>query len=272
LHDTSFNMGGVLVRLMHLKDWLASEEVQRIRRMSWKDILEKEFNRNPIRPIKYSPTAFYAPNDGVVLHTKVVKSDEEYINVKGRKLTVQDLLQDKKYNEESLVIGIFLTVYDMHYSRMPTDAIIRCTWKEVEGISSGMFNLERLIIGKGTIDVNLEDYLFSNERWVFECANLRHDFKYYIVQVADVDVNIILPYIKDKWTFKRQGETFSFVTYGSHTEIIIPIKYAPKLLIPQDDIYHVSTSDVLVEFGGKEGAQAQSVRNKDKKSSKSCNS
>jgi phosphatidylserine decarboxylase len=235
--------------MLKLKDWISSEEVQNIRKMSWKDILEKEFNRNPIRPIHYRSNVLYSPNDGVILHSKIVKPDDEYLNIKGRKLTLRQILQDPKYSEESLAIGIFLTVYDMHYSKMPTDGLIKCLWKEVEGVSSGMFNLEKLITRKGEIDSNLEEYLFTNERWIFEIQNIRHGFKYYIVQIADTDVNIILPYIKNKWTYKMQGETFSFVTYGSHTEIIIPVKYNPVYLVPRDDVYHVTTSDKLVEFG-----------------------
>jgi len=235
--------------MLKLKDWLSSDEVQHIRNLSWKDILEKEFNRNPIRPIFYSPNLLYSPNDGIVLHSKIVKPKDEYLNIKGRKLTVQDLLQDPNYSEDSLAIGVFLTVYDMHYSKMPTDGLIKCKWLEMEGISSGMYSLERLIVQQGKIDENLEDYLFSNERWIFEIQNIRNGLKYYIVQVADPDVNIILPYIKDKWNYKMQGETFSFVTYGSHAEVIVPIKYKPKLLVPQDDFYHVSTSDSIVQFG-----------------------
>jgi len=233
---------------MKLKDWLTSSEVQRIRSLSWKEIFEKEFNRNPILPVSYSPAKFYSPNDGVILHAKVVKPDAEYLNIKGKKFTLRDLLQDKDYNEESLAIGIFLTIYDVHYSKMPTDALIKSAWKEVEDLSSGMFNLEKLITQQETIDENLEDYLLTNERWIFHCQNIRSGIQYHIVQVADTDVNIILPYIKDKLTLKMQGQTFSFVTYGSHTEVIIPIKYKPKLLVPQDAIYHVTTSDAIVEF------------------------
>ena len=235
--------------MLKLKDWLSSDEVQHIRSLSWKDILEKEFNRNPIRPVFYSPNILYSPNDGILLHSKIVKPVDEYLNIKGRKLTVQDLLQDPNYKEESLAIGIFLTVYDMHYSKMPSDGLIKSKWLEMEGISSGMFPLEKLIIQSGKIDTNLEDYLFTNERWIFEVQNIRNELKYYIVQVADPDVNIILPYIKDKWNYKMQGETFSFVTYGSHTEIIIPTKYHPTFLLPKDDIYHISTSDKIVRIG-----------------------
>ena len=235
--------------MLKLKDWLSSDEVQHIRSLSWKDILEKEFNRNPIRPVFYSPKILYSPNDGILLHSKIVKPSDEYLNIKGRKLTVQDLLQDSSYKEESLAIGIFLTVYDMHYSKMPSDGLIKCKWLEMEGISSGMFPLEKLIIQSGKIDTNLEDYLFTNERWIFEVQNIRNELKYYIVQVADPDVNIILPYIKDKWNYKMQGETFSFVTYGSHTEVIIPTKYHPTFLLPKDDIYHISTSDTIVRIG-----------------------
>ena len=98
------------------------------------------------------------------------------------------------YDRESLVIGIFMTFYDVHINRVPFPG--RLSWRELESIDT--YNYPMLAVEKGLVEEGLvrtrdAEYLHNNQRMLNRvCA---HDLglEYHILQVADFDVDRLAP-------------------------------------------------------------------------------
>src|SRR5271157_224625 len=108
-----------------VSEWLRRKDVQRVRASSVEEIVTERFFRDPMRPVHYDPTVFYSPADGFILYSMVVGPADRIVQVKGRDLTVRELLQDPTYSaKRSLVVGVFLSFYDVHWNRIPTDGFV----------------------------------------------------------------------------------------------------------------------------------------------------
>ena len=206
-----------------LKEWIETE-VSKVSKESMRWRSEEYFFRDPIRPIYSDSEYFFAPADGIILYSKVVKADDPILDIKGRSYSLQDAMRKEDYNKKSLVIGIFMTFYDVHVNRIPFSG--RVSYKELETI--GSHNLPMLEIEKSLVDlisVNTKNaqYLFNNQRMLntVYCIDLKQE--YYILQIADYDVNRILPFnLKQNQSF-AQNQRFSQIRYGSQVDLIIPL-------------------------------------------------
>jgi len=237
-----------------LQDWLRSPEVQRLRKLPLKELLEKEFNREPFNPIYSNCNIFYSPASGVILYAKEVELDRGIISIKGKELTIEELLKSKMPKGKYLVIGIFMTIYDVHINKMPTSGFINSQRIEplrIENIP--MIKLEQTICGgfdKLSDWSNYMEYLFYNERVINRIYNSDYNLTYYIVQIADMEVNVISQFYKNDM-FLPQGINFSQVRLGSQVDLIIPIKdNLDYINLVKDKIgYHIEAGeDVLIEI------------------------
>ncbi|MBU1658182.1 phosphatidylserine decarboxylase [bacterium] len=216
-----------------LSQWIETD-VSKVHGRSMKWLSEEHFFRDPNRALYSDSSYFFAPADGVILYCKVVKGDESILDIKGKAYSLQDAMRKEDYKKKSLVVGIFMTFYDVHINRIPYSG--RLSYKELETISS--HNLPMLDIEKNLIDalaVNTENaqYLFSNQRMlntVF-CMDLQQE--YYILQIADYDVDCITPFHLKQHKNFAQNQRFSQIRYGSQVDLIIPLSehfdYTPLL-------------------------------------------
>jgi len=118
-----------------LEDWL-SGEVAELLKMSVGELSNTFFFRDPIRPTYIDHEHFYSPADGTILYQKVVQPNEQVLEIKGIDYTIQDVMGDSEYNKPSLVIGIFMSFYDVHINRIPYGGVLK--YKHMEPI---IFNL-----------------------------------------------------------------------------------------------------------------------------------
>ena len=81
------------------------------------------FLRNPKRKIPYDEKAILAPADGYVVYCKKIKPGNDIISIKkdiSIKLDDLMLIDDKELqNQPGWHIGIFMTIFDVHYNRTP---------------------------------------------------------------------------------------------------------------------------------------------------------
>lgn len=214
---TSFNM-------LILKDWLASDEVKRIKNLPGAQKFMKEFFRDPNRPLHMRPDKFIAPADGVILYAHArVSPTESIVVVKGRKLTTRELLDDKSFDQDALVIGTYMTEYDVHVNRCPTAAYLteeHCTPYLFTHNFSMTLEQEDILSGKGSYQPDM-GYLFPNERTIvrFYAPQLR--CSYFVVQIAERDVDEIA-----NWGYEHQhqGERYGMVRFGSQVDLVIPLR------------------------------------------------
>jgi phosphatidylserine decarboxylase len=218
--------------MLPLAQWIKSPEVVRIKETNAGNRYGREFFRDPLRPVYIRPELFLAPADGVILYAHPrVKADESIVVVKGRKFTPRDLLDDKELAGEFLCIGIYMTEYDVHVNRCPTSGYLTEVHKTPYLFThnfSMMLEQEDLMHGKGSHPEDM-GYLFPNERCITRMYAPRIKTSYYMIQVAERDVDEIA-----NWGYEHQcqGERFGIVRFGSQVDLVIPLK-------PNEDRYEI---------------------------------
>ncbi len=216
-----------------LEDWL-NGEVKELSKMSVGELSNTFFFRDPIRPTYIDNEHFYSPADGTILYQKMVLPDEQVLEIKGIDYTIQDVMGDKNYNQPSLVIGIFMSFYDVHINRIPYSGVIKYNRLEpIESTNKPMLAVEKDILNK-VINPNNMDYLKYNERMLNKIYNSSLDYTYYIIQIADEDVNVIAPF-KQQEDLCTQNERFSLIRWGSQVDLVLPLddRFTFELLLKE---------------------------------------
>ena len=88
------------------------------------------------------------------------------IEIKGKNYTLREAMREPDYiAEESLVIGIFMTFYDVHVNRVPYPGVL--SHRELDSIYSfnrPMLAMENGLVDDLVIDHDVADYLYGNQR------------------------------------------------------------------------------------------------------------
>ncbi len=234
-----------------LEDWL-NGEVAELSKLPIGELSNTFFFRDPLRPTYIDSEHFYSPADGTILYQKLVMPGapccEGIIEIKGKNYTLQDVMGDKDYNKPSLVIGIFMSFYDVHINRIPYSGTIKYNRLEpIESTNKPMLAVEKDILNK-VINPNNMDYLKYNERVLNTVYNASLDYTYHIVQIADEDVNVIAPF-KQQGDLCTQNERFSLIRWGSQVDLVLPIdsRYQFELLL--EETMHVNAGlDKLIKI------------------------
>ena len=104
-------------------------------------------------------------------------------------------MRDPAYEAESLVIGIFMTFFDVHTNRIPYPGSISHTELEpVDTYNHPMLDVEKSILRDLRISQDSLDYLHHNQRMLNRIYSPHLGQEYYVLQIADYDVNCIVPY------------------------------------------------------------------------------
>ena len=234
-----------------LEDWL-NGEVAELSKLPVGELSNTFFFRDPLRPTYIDSEHFYSPADGTILYQKLVMPGapccEGIVEIKGKNYTLQDVMGDKDYNKPSLVIGIFMSFYDVHINRIPYSGTIKYNRLEpIESTNKPMLAVEKDILNK-VINPNNMDYLKYNERVLNTVYNASLDYTYHIVQIADEDVNVIAPF-KQQGDLCTQNERFSLIRWGSQGDLVLPLdkRYTFDLLL--DETMHINAGlDKLIKI------------------------
>jgi phosphatidylserine decarboxylase len=228
-------------------EWLATDVAGILDKpISW--LSDYHFFRDPSRPTYSDLAYFFSPADGVILYQRQVDPDECLVEVKGRTYSVQDALRDPQYDRRSVVVGIFMTFYDVHINRVPYPG--RLTWWEAHRIDTfnhPMLNVEKALLERLHVPPRPDEYLHHNQRVVNRFDSRQLGAPYYILQVADYDVDRVTPFRLQQRRSVKQGQRFSAIRYGSQTDLIIPVSADYGLRFVQSPGDHVQAGlDPLV--------------------------
>ncbi len=207
-----------------LSDWV-NEEVSEVRDRSIRWLSERHFFRDPTRPMFSDTDYFFSPADGVIIYQRRVRRDEPVVEIKGRNYTLMEAMRDPSYRaEESLVVGIFMTFYDVHVNRVPYPGVL--SYRALEPIDSfnrPMLAMENALVDDLVIDHDAANYLHGNQRMLNKVECLDLGLSYYILQIADYDVDSITPFDLSSHRPYQQNQRFSQIRYGSQVDLIVPL-------------------------------------------------
>jgi phosphatidylserine decarboxylase len=206
-----------------LREWMDTD-VRSVRKKSIRWLSENYFFRDPSRPMFSDGSFFFAPADGIVLYQMRVQPDQSLVDIKGIPYSLRDAMRDPSYAQESHVIGIFMTFFDVHVNRVPYSG--RLSYKELEPVDTynrPMLEVEKSILDDLRVSVDSADYLHANQRMLNRVYAPALNHQYYILQIADYDVDSIMPFeLKQNRSF-AQNQRFSQIRYGSQVDLIVPI-------------------------------------------------
>ena len=120
---------------------------------------------------------------------------ESLVEIKGKAYSLQDALRDRDYDQPSLVIGIFMTFFDVHVNRIPYPG--QLSYKELDPIDTynhPMLEVEREILDELRVATESLEYLRHNQRVVNRISSVEFGDTYYLLQIADYDVDCITPF------------------------------------------------------------------------------
>jgi len=231
-----------------LEEWIASDVAEvRDQPLSW--LSQYHFFRDPSRATFSNLDYFYSPADGIILYQKKVQPDESIVDIKGKSYSLQDALRDPSYDRESLVIGIFMTFFDVHVNRIPYPG--RLSFRELDPIDTynhPMLDVETEILEELRVSTDSLEYLRHNQRMINRIDSIQLSMSYYVLQIADYDVNCITPFDLKQNQPCEQGERFSQIRYGSQVDLIVPCTSRFDLMTVQSTGDHVEAGiDPLIE-------------------------
>jgi phosphatidylserine decarboxylase len=197
------------------------------------------FFRDPTRPHMFDRSCFYSPADGFILYQKVVKNDEP-IEIKGNLFNLSETL-DFDPKVPCLCIGVFMTSEDVHINRIPYGGILQFRLSPpLTTYNTPMLAVENDILSNHFKEAfHNMSYERDNARMVNMVYSPQLDYRYYIVQIADDEINTITHFNIDQNKWFHQNDRFSGIRWGSQVNLILPIdsRYKFATLVP--DSYHV---------------------------------
>ncbi len=165
-----------------------------------------QFFRDPPRLVPQQANAVLAPADG-----RIVKVDKA---------------RDPYTERESLLISVFMNVFNVHSNRSPVDGTV-----------------ERVDYARGKfINADLDKASTENERnaMVVKLDGERIT----VVQVAGLIARRILCYVKAGDRLAR-GQRYGFIRFGSRVDVYLPLTARPRVAVG-DKV--AATSTILAEL------------------------
>jgi phosphatidylserine decarboxylase len=231
-----------------LADWIATD-VASVRDKSMEWLSSQYFFRDPCRPTFSDLRYFFSPADGVILYQRTVRPDECVVDIKGKPYSVREALRDPSYDHDSLVIGVFMTFYDVHINRVPYPG--RLSYKELDPIDTNnhpMLDVEIELLEDLRLPTDSLEYLHHNQRVVNRVESVQLGLTYHVLQIADYDVDCITPFRLKQNEPYDQGERFSQIRYGSQVDLIVPLSRRYEFLTVQATGDHVEAGlDPVIE-------------------------
>jgi phosphatidylserine decarboxylase len=222
-----------------VEQWVETEvRPFRGRPPSW--LYQNHFFRDPGRPVTSDPGFFLSPADGIVLYGRLADPDESVLDIKGKTYSIRDTLRDPQYGRRSVVIGIFMTIYDVHVNRVPFPG--RLCYRLLDAIDSlnrPMLEMEHALLRQLRISPETAGYLHHNQRMVNRIDAPTIGQSYFVVQIADYDIDSITPFELRQNRPVHQGKRFSQIRYGSQVELIVPLSSRFDFELMQPSGVHV---------------------------------
>jgi phosphatidylserine decarboxylase len=166
-----------------------------------------QFFRDPPRAVPAQANAVLSPADGRIV--KVEKVADPYT---GR---------------ESLLISVFMNVFNVHSNRAPVDGTV-----ERVAYSPGKF-----------VNADLDKASTENERNAL-VIQLAGGERIAVVQVAGLIARRILCYVKAGDALQR-GQRYGFIRFGSRVDVYLPLSARPRVAVG-DKV--AATSTILADL------------------------
>ncbi|MGZ5034491.1 MAG: phosphatidylserine decarboxylase [Usitatibacter sp.] len=190
------------------------------------------FFRDPPRAPPAAP-GLLSPADGTVVYVRRVAPGEPVVVIKqGLAATVRDIMRDD-FDRPKLVVGIFMSPFDVHYNRAPLEGTIGFVRRHAalgENAHMGEMHWRSLFDLPPRYQGSM--HIVQNERAVtlIEGTYRGAALPCYVVQIGARTVNGIDSYLSPGQHVRR-GQTFGMIRVGSQVDMIVPWSDAFEVLV-----------------------------------------
>lgn len=181
------------------------------------------FFRDPARSAPSEP-GLLSPADGTVVYVRKVEPGEDVVVIKrGARATVKDIAREDD-GAAKLVIGIFMSPFDVHYNRAPLSARVDYVRRyPADGRNRYMGAMHWRTLFNIAPHYRGSVHIVQNERAVtrFTGEYGGKALSFYVVQIGARTVNGIDVYYGEGERVER-GATFGMIRIGSQVDVVVP--------------------------------------------------
>jgi phosphatidylserine decarboxylase len=164
------------------------------------------FYRDPERQVDARARDILSPADGIIIYVKKVENNEMPLSIKGKTISkLQELTKVEMQNSSCWLIGIVMTLFDVHVNRAPISGRVIMK-KHFKG---RFFSLKR---GEAEVENERNTVVIKNE-----------NIQVGVIQIASKRVRGIETYVETGQNVKT-GERIGRIKFGSQTDIVFPIE------------------------------------------------
>jgi phosphatidylserine decarboxylase len=194
------------------------------------------FFRDPPRVPPAAP-GLVSPADGTVVYVRRIEAGEPVVVIKqGLAATVRDIMRDD-FDRPKLVVGIFMSPFDVHYNRAPLAGRIGFVRRHAaigENVHMGAMHWRSLFDLPPRYEGSM--HIVQNERAVtlIEGTYRGAALPCYVVQIGARTVHGIDSYFAPGQSVAR-GEKFGMIRVGSQVDLIVPWSESFEVLVRPGD-------------------------------------
>ena len=206
------------------------------------------FFRNPAR-LTPPGEGIVSAADGTVVYVNEVAPGAAVVSIKqGRAATLGDIVRED-LAAPKLVIGVFMSPFDVHYNRAPLAGTVRFVRHHPgRGRNAHMGAMHwRILLGRRPFHAGSE-HIVRNERTVTRIdATLGGDpLSCYVVQIAARTVAGIDSYVAPGARVER-GAIFGMIRIGSQVDLVLPARPGLRVRVQPGDRVRAGET-VLAEY------------------------
>lgn len=188
------------------------------------------FFRNPKRSIPGEKNDIVSPADGRVIYIKELEKDQIPVSIKKKRIAnISEITKTDILEQPCYLIGIAMTLFDVHYNRAPIDGKIILV-KHTPGSDIGLNTPESTLVNERNTTV------FEREDGV----------KAGVVQIAARWVNRCIV-MSNKGEVLKRGQVFGKIRWGSQADLIIPRNC--EIMVREGEQVHAG-STIIAKYEG----------------------
>jgi phosphatidylserine decarboxylase len=175
--------------------------------------------------------------DGVVVYVQTVPPGADVLSIKkGLAARLEDLLREHDH-EPKLVIGVFMSPFDVHYNRAPIAGRVDFVRHHPgRGANVAMGVMHRRILFKRPPYYQDSEHIVRNERTVTKIDGSPSGIPLscYVVQIAAKTVAGIQSFVEPGARVAR-GARFGMIRIGSQVDVVVPLRAGMQVRVREGE-------------------------------------
>jgi phosphatidylserine decarboxylase len=200
------------------------------------------FFRDPPRVIPSGDDVIVSPADGRVMYVYEVRAGEVVSDKQGRRIPIGELAKTELRDVAGWLIGIYMTPFDVHYTRTPVGGSITTLHYHRTDANLPMVDLWEYVnftLLRRAVNMFAAPFHLENERMTIEVRN--DSISCFIILIADRFVNKITTFFEQGQRVTT-GQKICFIERGSQTDLFIAASGPVTLKVKPGDQVYAGTS------------------------------